>query len=202
MTILDLKKGDKVWVGTHPSGNGFNSDCEYATEMEVREIFAYPYSKNIAVRLYGNDKVKTVSGRFDEYIDIYATKEDFANGANMKSVNMSQIHRHIATLYGFTSNGLKIESWRWNEEHRKAEQYCFHFDTYGVLRILSYRITDNLYPTKEACEKANRRMVTIEVTRTYLTEREEEDAEWLLNHPDEYEFQEGDECMSDAQYSD
>lgn len=204
MNILDLKKGDKAWIGVHRAGNGFVSDAEYLLEVEVREITFPMDGDRFYIRVWnGYEIVKDIIGVYGiSHAEISASQEDFIDGVFMSAPLKNDVVKSIANREGFQTDvyGETIKVWTWDEDKKQAKVANYRPDR---IRLFSCSMPEDIYPTKEACEKANRKMVTIEVTRTYLTEREEgADAEWLLNHPDEYEFQDGDECMTDANYCD
>lgn len=207
MNILDLKKGDNVFVGVHRAG-GCATECEYVEKMEVRSIFAYMRGQYAYVRLSDGNMVRELGGEYGETINCYLSKDDFFDDVPMEVPRQSAFVKYITEREGYeVHNDLYPIVWKWDESSKKAYQSHIkpNNDEWGVngkVNIFTYRFPDGCYPTKEACEKANKRMVTIEVTRTFMTQREEgADAEWLLNNPDEYEFQDGDECISDAQYA-
>lgn len=206
MNILDLKKGDKVYGGVMRKGNGCVVNMGYMEELTVRSIVPanrdYGASSDhtwLRIRLANNNGVITDEYLFDK--SIYASEEDFLDGKNISTaVTYGEIWDKMAKIFGLDKDRYGYALiWKWDAEKKIAKSACWT----GNYNLANLQFPEGYYPTKEACEKANRKMVTIEVTKTYLTEREEgDDAEWLLNHPDEYEWSDDDECMSDAKYSD
>lgn len=208
MNILDLKKGDKVYGGLTRSGNGFATHMGYQERLEVRSVILR--NGDLITGGKGVDFNIRLRTECDGVIyahelhdaSIYATKEDFLDGNDIQRFN---IPVEVVSQKLATACGLKVckegfpEVWEWNDVQKvpKIKWWVKGFN------LAEPQLPEGYYATKEECEKANRKMVMIEVTKTYLTEREEgEDAEWLLNHPDEYEWSDNDECISDAKYSD
>lgn len=208
MNILDLKKGDKVYGGLTRSGNGFATHVGYQEIFEVRSVIlrngdlitnGKSADFNTRLKTEGNDVIYACELH---NASIYASEEDFLDGNAIQSFNIpvADVSEMLASACG-----LKVckegfpELWEWDTVKKEAKPKWW----VKGFNLADPQLPEGSYPTKEACEKANRKMVTIEVTKTYLTEREEgEEAEWLLNHPDEYEWSDDDECISDAKYSD
>ena len=202
MNILDLKKGDKVFTGITRDG-GFANNVEYIEEMEVRDIKVdlRNYEPDVLIRLAQDDiYVKVMRCKYCSAIS--KSVDDFKDGVFTEIPRDKVFYKHFAQIWGCNLDkyGDAIEVWRWDESKKQACKYLLSRFTES---IFNSQLPEGDYPAKEACEKANKKMVTIEVTRTFLTEREEgADAEWLLNNPDEYEFEDGDECATTANYAD
>lgn len=199
-TILDLRKGNLVYGTIHRNGGGVATNGGIVEQLEVRKIEVNLASSVIRVRLSCGYGVTYLHSLYDE--GVYLTQDDAFDDVN-KIYNAPNLHEFMKDSFGLewvvNAHKSAYMLWRWDESKKSAVK-C---DGFGWLNLFDPIYPEGYYPTKEACEKANRRMVTIEVTRTYMTEREEgADAEYLLNNPDEYEFKEGDECISDAQYAD
>lgn len=184
MTILDLKKDDVVYAGTTYNGGGMRSGVEYVAQFKVAKIQMYDFNGFKSIRLiYNNEAVLELSD------GIYPTANDFLYGTNKIRCKVSEkeIIEHIAQKLGISYDGGLLVTWEWEDGCAVVHKF---FPSY--FDLLDLAIPDGCYVTKEECEKANKKTVMVRVSREYHTEVDEDDAQYLLENPDEYEWKEGD----------
>lgn len=188
MNILDLNKGDKVFVSLTRTGNGFAYNAEYIEEMEVRDITAdLCNGAYLTIRLAKGDMVKIMYR--DNHLTLSA--DDFKDGIFPKFPTKQSIYDYLAQKTG-CQVGRRTPAlivWMWN----KYEKIAYEDEIYDICEsIFRFTLPDGCYPTKEACEKANKKTIKMRVIQK--TERIvevdantiEEAEEWLDNHINEY----------------
>lgn len=184
MTILDLKKDDVVYSGTTYNGGGMRSDAYYVAQFKVAKIHLGENGEFKSIRLiYNNEAVVILPG------GIYPTQNDFLYDTNLIvcGIPAKDIIRHIAKTLGISFVVDRFITWEWKDGCATMRKfYPSQFD------LLDLAIPDGCYATKEECEKANKKTVMVRVSREYHTEVDEDDAQYLLENPDEYEWKEGD----------
>lgn len=186
VTIFDLQKGQEVWGGIM-WGGPTPQNTGVSQPMKVRSIIFKLNGSNfeIKVRLsFDNNKVTFDTNLVDKLI--YSTEEDFLNGVN--PLNQlpelwGDIMNKTAEKIGLETDGSYLKVWKWDENKKCAFnvwKQSFSID------LLNFILPDGEYATKEACEKANKKLVKVKVETESIYELEPEDAEYLLQNPGEY----------------
>lgn len=202
MNILDLKKGDKIFVGVKHCGNGFPKDAYMAEEVSVRDVMVRKTpmgNMEVRVRCQWSDYVQVFWS--DGSIPVYASKENFFDGIAIEIPKLEKIT-------GFISKELKLPvrneygltHWIWDEEDKQPKERVLDLYTNGGISL--FRLPKKwrgLYGSPEECRHDNKPVNVVKVTKEYLVRTDDDEyADWLLQHPDEYECNGDDECVSDA----
>lgn len=193
MTILDLKKDDVVYGGVaYTTGTQGKWNCEL---FKIAKICLSDFRVK-EVRLHdGNGNVIFVESLCER--SIYPTQEDYTYDENRieRDVAMKDITKRIGETLGVEYTCDLCYVWRWNDDKKVSEKKILNSSRINLADI---KMPDGAYTTKEECDKANKKQVTVKIVREYHTEVDENEAEYLLENPDEYEWREGDECISSS----
>ena len=187
MTIFDLKKGQKVWGGIMPQGQGFAVGSAMCQELEITRLkfgvdyCSCCYSTGLhKIRMtYGADMIINRENLFEQAI--YPTIDDFINGENKICIpDNDDIYEGIMERLGVKIERSRPQIWVWNEETKQAE-VAERFEY--VFELSDLKLPEGYYPTKAECEKANKKAVELEVTTKHRVFVDEEDVENALNDP-------------------
>lgn len=197
MTIFDLKKGQKVWGGIMPQGNGFAQGSAMCQELEITHLkFGIDYCS--CCRGIGLHKIRLTYGsgmviNRDSLLEgaIYPTANDFICGENEIRIptDNEDIYKGIMERLGIEIERSRPQIWVWNEETKQAEvveRFKYVFD------LSDLKLPEGYYPTKTECEKANKKAVELEITTKHRVFVDEEDVENALNDPttlDKYDLE-------------
>lgn len=190
MNVLELKKGDEVYILKHRL-DGFTEGL-YVTKAEVLGMRLR--NGNVNVRLLIEDKH---SGYISECLfnesaeNIFTTRDDAYFGRNVADASPADVSNWLSAKLGcvVSPTGI-IYAYKWNDELKKAESYNILYRD-GHIDILSYELPDGVYPTKEACEAANKKTVKVAVHKTVTrivdveANTHEEALDWIDEHIEE-----------------
>lgn len=202
MTILDLKKDDEVWGGVILPANGGKA---YAELLKVVKISLDAEGNIYGVRLHGNGYAIKLTSLFEQ--GLHATKEDFIYDKRIKWPTGEDVRQFIAQKLGLKfykykelySNKMVEDKycavWMWDKENNVSKETRLY---YTSLDLADLKLPDGVYATKEDCDKANKKTVSLRISREFYVEREESEAKLIVESPDEYEWQDGDECITTA----
>lgn len=190
-TIFDLQKRQNVWGGIFPQGNGFAKNAAMSQELEITRIqFHYGYTNHSSfchlypIRFtFGGGMVTKLGDLYEN--KIYETASDFPAGENEiivpdDNVILKEIFEKLGIEYSH-----KTEIWRWDTGKNKAviaEEFDHIFD------LSDLKLPEGFYATKEECEIANKKVVTVEIIKTYHTEVDEDQLHDLISCPEQYDF--------------
>lgn len=191
MTILDLKKDDAVYGGVqYLTGINGKISCEV---LKIAKIYL-SCNKVTNIRLHdGNGNVFSLNGLKDGAI--YPTSVDFTYDENRIKlyVDSEILVKHVAETLGLEYDRAYPYVWKWNKDKAESEKIKLYSE---CINLADIKMPDGYYATKEECDKANKKTVMVRVSREYHTEVDEDEAQYLLDNPDEYEWKEGDGCIS------
>lgn len=192
-TILDLKKGQKVWGGLKPQGHGFAEGSYMAYELTVTKcvldirfgnkhcnFFEYP------LRLtYGSDMVIYNTSLCESAV--YPTKENFIDGVN--AIRFAYFYEICERLNLEMDEMNNPQIWTWDAD--KKESVLFNKGSF-TLDLLDLRLPEGYYASKEECDKANKKLETLVINKTYKIEVVKEDVESIIDNPTGFPLWESD----------
>lgn len=185
MNVFDLKKGQKVWGGIMPQGNGFSHGSAMCQELEITHLkFGIDYCD--CCQSYGLHKIRLTYGSgmvinrdylFEDAI--YPTANDFICGENeIKIPKNDEIYDSIMEMLGVVIMSGRPQIWVWDEETNQAVvTKCFAH----VFELSDLKLPEGYYATKIECIQANKKSVELEITTKHRVFVDEEDVETALN---------------------
>lgn len=174
-TILDLIKGQSVWVGIKQPmlGDGVARAFECTIphlKVTLHDMFGYKLSSEVQyprlnVLISGQMSMISLNDTYDK--NMYLTRHDCLEGVNAIDTLFcteegdERIIDYITDKLGLDRGVKGVTLWQWNEKEGVAESKIFrHFD----FDLFDLHLPDGYYSSKEECEKANKKMIDVVVT--------------------------------------
>lgn len=194
-TILDFKRYDKVYGGIRNANENY---IAYAKEMELVAAKVKIISRVAEEPELLFDTYQLGGGRESGYVfvidsdnlhrgRIYLEREDFICDRNpidlmyhRKKELLNYIYSKLGLSFRNAGSYLAPEFWRWDAEKRQAVMYAqfnFSFDLFDL------RLPDGVYASREECERENKKVVNVKLTKVYDIEVDEEDLDFVTENP-------------------
>lgn len=196
-TLLDIERGDEVCGGVIRFGGGCRQNTGNFETFKVERIdYDFSLGKVTGIRLSIADcDIIFAEQLFDK--SIYANKENWLRGRPIAFPNCKEIIDFIIKKfkleYEMAGSSKEPMVWVWNEEKQEAKRVCFR-----TLDLLLTQLPEGIYANKYDCEKANKKMVDVEVVRCVRTVVDLETAEQILENPSKFQPSKNDEVFSSA----